>query len=113
MTDQTGWKVTENGKSVIATSFGGGLKYPRRKWVNPHENWGPLAVFDTREAAQKWMNRISYRVERYKVRRCVFKPSPYPAMWRPNSNTILKKSWLRLEDAPPGTRFAAAVKCLE
>ena len=113
MANVKGWKVTENGRSVVATSFGGGLKYTPLKWVRPNENWGPLAVFNTRKAGQDWVSQIGFRLDRYEVRRCIFKPSSYPAMWRPNQNSILKKSCMRLEDSPHGTRLADAVKCLE
>ena len=106
---RSGWKVTYYGKSVFAPLDAGGREYPTNVWVHPEKNYGPLAVFNRRQAAQKWVDLISFRPAGDKIRQCDYEPSPHQDMWRAG----LPLTRMKLERAPQGTRLARAVRCLE
>jgi len=51
--EKLGWKVcNEIDHDYIFSSSFGCVKYKINEWTFPKKNWGPLAVFETREAAR-------------------------------------------------------------
>ena len=105
--DKTGWKTTTRKRhSAFIPLVEGGRIYPINMWVRPKAGFGPLAVFADLDSALKWAERLALEMGLH-PRRCEYKPSQSNAMWQ--SDQVKRP----LKDAPPGTRLACAIKCLE
>ncbi|MCS7338907.1 MAG: hypothetical protein NZ739_11860 [Verrucomicrobiae bacterium] len=95
-----------------------GIYYPFGVWVTPRPNCGPLAVFATREDAQRFILDELDRdaVQFFEVVPCVWEP--WNERLPRNDKGIPIAFWdgqgrQLINCLPRGTRLASAVMCLE
>jgi hypothetical protein len=110
---KNGWKVIRADRySCTASERAFPVKYPKNKIALRPMFCGPLAVFETREAARRFKRsyELSYYIkwdntDQWKIVKCKYIKSGATALW--------EDSHYRRHHFPPRTVLATKVKCLE
>ena len=121
-----GWKVIrkEDRKSCTARSRKVAVTYIKNKEVKRPEKEGPLAVFETREAAREFMRIYTHggiQMKSFcKIVKCLYEEASELFLWEQSINVHNFDSYaLQLADRnekhilPPRTALADSVTCLE
>lgn len=88
-------------------------KYVLGKWIRPHKNFGPLAVF------KEWGDLIKFRLEyasdmgETRVFVCEIKKSKAKELWYYDTGFMEEKHKYIGLNCPSGTIFASAVKLIK
>ncbi len=114
-----GWKVLYGRRSYNRHTPASRV-YPPCRIVHPYPGCGPLAVFDTRENAERF---AGYFREPYRIVRCLWKPSEKRQLWfiihevrlnPADEEVLIPVQYTAVKrQLPAGTMFADAVYCLE
>ena len=101
-----GWKVIMAATRVSCSNgMYRSVEYKKNKIVGRPKDCGPLAVFNTREAARNFAKRhLGYPRSR-KIVKCLYKKSKHSRLW--------VGALFSLFNLPEGTVLADKVKCLE
>ena len=113
---QKGWKVVYQQKRTARCHEDGffsinslaRVKYVANIWTAPDADCGPLCVFDTRDDAVAWMNRVYHNSSKsIWMFPCEYTPSHKTRVW----DTIGFGD--SLSDLPQGTRLATRIRILQ
>ena len=117
-----GWKVIRRKDRQSCTGHvrpEASVTYIKNKEVKRREKHGPLAVFETREAARKFIaNRIhpTWHKKYWRIVKCKYTESQDKGLWDQYFNSGSGYSIRRETNIgclPPRTAFADSVTCLE
>ena len=108
-----GWKVVRKTSLdwCSATTLGNTHQYSTKYVTNHKRNCGPLAVFNSREAARKF-NVDNRQLEYLTVFKCVYTKSKMPQLWF-TSYAICRHRVTCEDGLPNGTRLANSIRLVE
>lgn len=110
-----GWKIIRRkGRMSCTWDRLRPVRYKKDIVVGRPKKCGPLAVFQSKEAAEDFLMRfLCDRHEVFVIVPCIYLPSKHRRLWETHTKIPQYKNTMTNYETPFGTRYAEKVKCLE
>lgn len=104
-------RIEDDGKIVSAFNDGKIVVYKKKKWIERPKKCGPLAVFDSIESAETFLDTVGFikRILFY----CKYKPSKENILYSPYWHWSKERKIKQKKRLPIGTKLANKVKILK